>query len=238
MTETAVYLQPAFILQHRKFRETSLILDVLTRDYGRVSLLARGVRKSRSKTAGLLQPFIPLAISYLGRMELKIMTNVEIIPPYHQLQGAALYSGFYINELIGFFLHKDDPHPEIFNHYRECVIDLADSSKTEAALRNFEIDLVHHAGYGLQLNYDLQHNQPLDSLKTYKFDIEQGPIEAEDGKFSGAGLQAISSREFSDPQVLVEAKRLMRTVIDSYLQGKQLKTRLIMSKIIKHTKNA
>ena len=141
MTDSAVYLQPAFILQQRKFKETSLILDVLTRDFGRVSLLAKGVRKAKSKTAGLLQPFIPLAVSYLGKTELKTLTHVEIIPPFIQLQGLALYCGFYVNELVGCFLHQYDPHPEVFAYYGECLSSLSDSSKIEAALRIFELDL-------------------------------------------------------------------------------------------------
>jgi DNA repair protein RecO (recombination protein O) len=101
MTDNAVYLQPAFILQQRKFRETSLIIDVLTRDFGRISLLAKGVRKAKSKTAGLLQPFIPLTLSYVGKSELKTLTDVEITQPFIQLQGLAVYCGFYVNELIG-----------------------------------------------------------------------------------------------------------------------------------------
>ncbi len=238
MTETAVYLQPAFVLQHRRFRETSLIMDVLTRDFGRISVLAKGVRKSRSKTAGLLQPFIPLAISYVGKAELKTLTDVEIIQPYLELQGTAFYSGFYINELIGCFLHKDDPHPEVFNHYGECLISLSDQPKIEAALRNFELHLINNAGYGLQLDHDYHNKRPVDSLKKYQFDVEQGPIEAENGQFSGKALCAISAREFSDPQVLIEAKRLMRLVIDIYLQGKPLKSRTIMTKLITQTRNA
>lgn len=237
MTDTSVYLQPAFILHHRKFRETSLILDVLTRDFGRVSLLAKGVRKARSKTAGLLQSFIPLAISYVGKAELKTLTDAEIIYPYTELQGAALYSGFYINELIGCFLHKDDPHPEVFDHYRECLAALSGPLSIEVALRNFELDLINHAGYGLQLDHDFHNQLPVDSAKQYDFDVERGPIEAAEGKFSGKALNALRSRDFSDSEALMEAKRLMRTVIDVCLQGKPLKSRSIIHKIIKQTKN-
>ena len=77
MDETKVFLQPAFILQHRKYRETSLIIDVLTRDFGIVSILAKGVRKKKSKLAGLLLAFTALKISYSGKNELKILTHVE-----------------------------------------------------------------------------------------------------------------------------------------------------------------
>lgn len=235
MTDTSVYLQPAFILQQRKFRETSLIMDVLTRDFGRISLLAKGVRKPKSLTAGLLQPFIPLAVSYFGKAELKTLTAVESIQPCLQLQGTALYSGFYINELISCFLHKDDPHPEVYDHYRECLSALSEQETMEAALRNFELNLISHAGYGLQLHHVADKKSP---SKKYTFDAEQGLIEDDDGKFSSETLQAISLREFSDPQVLLEAKRLMRTVINACLQGKPLKSRTIINQIIKHTKNA
>lgn len=238
MTDTSVYLQSAFILQQRKFRETSLIMDVLTRDFGRISLLAKGVRKPKSKTAGLLQPFIPLVISYFGKTELKTLTTVESIQPCLKLQGTALYSGFYINELISCFLHKDDPHPEVFDHYRECLSSLAGQETMETALRNFELSLINHAGYGLQLNHIVNKKNPGNPSKKYSFDAELGLIEADDGQFSSETLQAINLREFSDPRVLIEAKRLMRTVIDVCLQGKPLKSRTIINQIIKHTKNA
>lgn len=264
MTESAVYLQPAFILQYRKYRETSLIIDALTRDFGRISLLAKGVRKAKSKTAGMLQPFIPLLISYFGKAELKTLTDVErrtcsrqvggmrtipgdcragsrptcgihsipgdIIQPFSEIKGLALYCGFYINELIGCFLHKYDPHPEVFDHYRECLSGLAEGSNMEAALRQFELNLMENVGYGLQLEYD-DNEKPIDSSKKYDFNVGQGPVEAVNGRFSGKTLQALSSRELTDPQVLSEAKILMRMSIDVYLQGRQLKSRGVINKV-------
>ncbi|HEY8160265.1 MAG TPA: DNA repair protein RecO [Methylobacter sp.] len=234
MTESAVYLQPAFILQQRKYRESSLIIDVLTRDFGRISLLAKGVRKAKSKTAGMLQPFIPLLISYVGKAELKTLTNVEIIQPFNEVKGLALYCGFYINELVVCFLHKYDPHPEVFSDYGECLFALSHSSNIEAALRLFELNLMEYAGYGLQLEHD-DNQRPIEPLKTYDFNVGQGPVEAVDGQFSGKTLQALSARELTDPQVLSEAKILMRIVIDAYLQGKELKSRAVINKIMKHT---
>ena len=234
MTDNAVSLQPAFILQQRKFKETSLIIDALTRDFGRVSLLAKGVRKSRSKSSGLLQPFIPLMISYFGKTELKTLTNVEILQPFTQLQGLALYCGFYVNELVGCFLHQYDPHPEVYSHYDVCLSSLSDSSNIEAALRHFELNLMDAVGYGLQLEYDFSTEKPVEPLTKYHFNVEQGPVEATDGFFSGKTLQAMKSREFTDPQVLIEAKILMKSVINIYLQGKQLKSRAIIHQIIQH----
>lgn len=264
MTESAVYLQPAFILQQRKYRETSLIIDALTRDFGRVSLLAKGVRKTKSKTAGILQPFIPLTISYVGKAELKTLTDVErrayrgdrpvtptgiqtilgdsrpvrgihsipgdIIQPINTIKGMALYCGFYINELVSCFLHKYDPHPEVFGYYGECLSSLADGSGIEAALRLFELRLMECAGYGLQLEYD-DHEKPIEALKKYGFNVGQGPVESVNGQISGKTLQSLSSKQLTDPQVLSEAKLLMRTVIDVYLQGRPLKSRAVISKV-------
>ena len=221
-----------------------MIIDALTRDFGRISLLAKGVRKSKSKTAGILQPFIPLVISYVGKAELKTLIDVErrtgsrpvrgihsdIIQPLSELKGLALYCGFYINELVGYFLHKYDPHPDLFGYYSECLSSLADSSNIEAALRLFELNLIECAGYGLQLEYD-SNEKPIEPFKKYDFNVGQGPVEAVNGLFSGKTLLALSSRELTDPQVLSEAKILMRTVIDIYLQGRQLKSRAVISKV-------
>ncbi len=229
MTESAVHLQPAFILQHRTYRETSLIIDVITQDFGRCSLLAKGVRKVKSKTAGLLQPFVPLALSYVGKSELKTLSAVEVSEPFVRLAGMALYCGFYVNELVSCFLHKDDPNPEVFGYYKQCLINLADSTKLETALRVFELNLMESIGYGLYFGQD----QSLNPSEKYRFTVDAGLVAAEDGVFSSAALKAIVAQEFTEPSVLAEAKLLMRTVIDSHLQGKQLKSRTVINKIIK-----
>lgn len=232
MTETAVLLQPAFILQQRNYRETSLLMDVFTRDFGRLSILAKGVRKAKSRTAGLLQPFVALSISYFGKGELKTLTAVELAQPVIKLTGLAVYCGFYMNELLSCFVHPHDPHPELFNHYQTGLRRLAEGSAIEAALRNFELDLFDNAGYGLQLDYDAHQQKPVEPAKNYQFHVEQGPIEAADGLFSGLALQAIKARAWSDPAVLRAAKVLMRTVIDAHLHGKPLKSRAVISNIM------
>ena len=246
MTETAVYLQPAFILQQHKYRETSLIIDALTRDFGRISLLAKGVRKAKSTSAGLLQPFVPLSLSYLGKAELKTLTAVErracgthampgdMIHPFSGLQGMALYCGFYINELVACFLHKYDPHPEVFDNYQACLFSLAEGSSTEAALRLFELKLMENTGYALQLECD-NHEQAIEPLKKYHVEAGQWPLAAEDGLFSGKTLQALNAKELTDAQVLSEAKMLMRKIIDVHLQGKPLKSRAVIRNIMAAT---
>ena len=233
MTDSVVYLQPAFILQSRNYRESSLLVDAFTRDFGRIPLLAKGVRKPKSRSRGLLQPFIPLAVSFTGKAELKTLTGVEIVHPYSALSGLALYCGFYINELTVSFLHKYDPYPDVFVQYGDCLSQLAEGTAIEPVLRNFEINLIDRIGYGLQLEYDMINRKPVEPSKNYHFDIEQGPVEAGGGDFSGKTLQAINARDFTDPAVLSEAKVLIRRVLDVYLQGKPLKSRAVINSIFK-----
>lgn len=233
MSDTVFHSQPAFVLHQQHYRESSLIIDALTRDLGRVSLIAKGVRTPKSKTAGVLRPFAALSLSFVGKTELKTLTNAEIIGLPYELPGLALYCGFYVNELVRSFLHQYDPHPEVFQDYQECLIGLARAESCEAALRVFELNLMDNIGYGVQLGYDSRHEKPIDPNKKYACTKESGLVEDSAGQFSGAALQAMEQRQFDNPQVLSEAKMLMRTVIDSHLQGKQLKSRSVINNIVK-----
>ncbi len=233
VSNSLVQLQPAFILQHKKYRESSLILDVLTLDHGVVSVLARGVRKPKSKTAGILRAFTALKISYLNRNELKILTQVEPAETAIILQGIPLYCGFYVNELVTYFLHKNDPHPEVYAEYQRCLALLAKNQDTELILRFFELNLIDYIGYGLPLTIDAIKDSPVDAFKKYYYDAETGMIESEVGYIGGATLLKLAARESLSEQALYEAKQLMRRVIDFQLQGKELKSRSVLAKIIK-----
>lgn len=233
MNESVVQLQPAFILQHKKYRETSLIIDILTKDFGVVSVLARGVRKKKSKLAGLLLPFSALKISYVGKNDLKILTHAEQIPLSLDLKGIPLYCGFYINELLYSFLHKHDPHPLIYANYLQCLLLLADSAEVEELLRFFELDLIVCLGYGIQLNIDTLSNEVVKPNVMYIFKGEVGIVEDPQGYISGHTLSTLETRGTLNKQALQEAKLLMRRIISFQLQGKKLKSRLVLAKIIK-----
>jgi len=233
MSDSIVHLQPAFILQHRKFRETSLIIDVLTRDFGIVSILAKGVRKKKSKTAGLLLAFTALKISYVGKHELKVLTNVELDSSPIKLNNLSLYCGFYVNEIVGYFLHKNDPHPEVFAEYQKCLVLLANSKDIEEILRFFELNLIEHVGYGVPLTIDADFETAVQPLKRYCFRCDSGMVESTKGYVCGKTLLLLESRGTLDKQALYEAKQLMRRIIDFQLQGKELKSRAVLANIIK-----
>jgi len=237
MTVESVSLQPAFVLRRQAYRETGLILDVLTRDYGRVPLVAKGVRKAKSKTAALLQPFVPLVLSYWGKSGLKTLVAAETSAATIHLPGLAVYCGYYVNELLGSFLHQHDPHPEVFADYHHCLRRLSGGAELELALRRFELALVKSAGYGLDLQAD-SHGQALQADRRYRFVSDEGLVADPQGAYTGEALLAIDHNEFHHPTVLNEAKRLMRTVIDSHLQGKPLKSRQVIQQVIKHYERA
>lgn len=232
MNDSLVQLQPAFILQHKKYRETSLILDVLTRDYGIVSVLAKGVRKKKSKMAGVLLGFTALKLSYFGKNELKVLTYAELESTHIQLKGLSLYCGFYINELISSFLPKYDPYPEVFFEYQRSLQLLADSKEVEEILRFFELNLLEKLGYGLQLTMQANNEALVNPLNKYHFSGEVGMVESPEGYVYGRTLLAMDAREQLDKQALSEAKKLMRRVIDFLLEGKELKSRAVLAKII------
>ena len=128
MTATRrVQQQPAYVLHHRPFRDTSQLLDVISREHGKVTLVARGSRSAKSKLRGILRPFQPLRLSWFLRSDLGTLTGAEIDAAPLSLSGDALLSAYYVNELVLHFLHRHDPQPEIFDAYAQTVAALASS---------------------------------------------------------------------------------------------------------------
>lgn len=232
MAEFAVYLQPAFILQHRPYRESSVLLEVFTRDFGIVTVLARGVRKEKSKTAGLLQPFSLLLLSYLDKNELKILTAAEMVS-FFSLQRLSLYCGFYVNELVQRFLHKHDPHTDLFIRYQACLQTLMASDAIEQSLRYFELDLLEEVGYGIQLDL-VAGRDTVQCDHYYDFQAELGIVEDQGGSISGQALLALSHREALLGATLSEAKLLTRKMLDVHLQGRPLKSRAVVANVIRY----
>lgn len=233
MSDRLVYLEPAFVLHSRSYRESSLILDVLTKQLGKVSLLARGVKSKKSaETSALLQPFNALLVSFAGNSGLRNLKNVELESPVRQLKGMALYCGFYINELLKHLLHNDDPCPEIYSDYSQFLLFLQNNSNDlEVSLRFFELKLLENLGYGLQLTHDFTRNTEVNSEKKYQFLPDQGPMESEQGFIKGSTLLALERKILDNKQSLMEAKKLMRLVFDFHLQGKKLNSRTLIKKI-------
>lgn len=221
-----VSLQPAFILHTRAFRDNSLLVDLFTRDYGRVHAVARGAKSSRKR--GLLLPFVPLLVSWSGRTDLVSLSKLEPNGLGVNLHGNSLLSGIYINELLVKLLHRDDPHPELFNTYEETLVQLEFVEKIQRSLRVFEKRLLAEVGYGLELTRTA-YGEMIVADKHYYYEHEHGFSPSSDSNttqiFSGATLLAIAQDSLSDITVLKEAKMLMRQLINALLHDRPLRSR-------------
>lgn len=235
-----VAFQPAYILHYRPYRETSLLLDLFSQDHGRIALVSRGTRKSRSPTKALLQPFNPLLISFQGKSELMNLIEVEPNGPHSQLRGDCLLSGFYLNELLMRVLQKHDPHPRLYAVYQQTLLTLQSMPLQQKTLRLFEKKLLEELGYGLQLAHDFATGAPLIHDKNYRFYPEFGfKIGDENDNpasamiFSGKSLLALAREELEDPEVLRDAKRLMRQVLGPLLGPQPLQSRKLFIEVEK-----
>lgn len=241
ITDGRVALQQAYILHRKPYRDTSLLIEAFSPDYGRIGLVARGARGKRSNLQALLQPFQPLLLSWSGRGELHTMTSAEAAGPALSLVGDALISGFYINELLTRLLPRDDPHSGLYHSYRRALEQLRNSVDNEWALRLFERDLLQELGYGLQMTHDSASGQPLEAEVLYCYHIEQGPQSVGTPgpdclAVHGATLLALQAGEARDKQCRRESKRLMRTILQRYLGQRPLASRELFKARYAYTK--
>lgn len=229
--------EPAWLLHHRPFRDSSQILDILSRDQGRLAIVARGSRGAKSKLRGILRPFLPLQLSWFIRSDMGTLTGAEMHGAPLSLSGDALLSGYYVNELILKLLHRHDPQPEIFAAYGSTIERLAGSQGVAPFLRQFEIELLRILGYALNLDHDTEAKEPLRARQKYEYHAEQGAVPASDREregpmvFTGEELMAIRDQQFADAAVLRNAGRLLRNVIAYHLDGKELKSRKVLKEM-------
>lgn len=219
--------EPGFVLHARAFRETSLLLEVLSREHGRVGLVARGARSARSRWKNLLQPFRPLLLGWSQRGELGTLTGAEEVATLPPLVGEALVCGLYSNELLVRFLHRSDPHPEVFTQYRELLFSLSAGEATQPLLRLFERDLLQAVGLGLQLEREQGGRRQVQAGAWYEYLPESGPVPRDpasrpEGQLvSGAALLALRTGQI-EPDQQRELKLLMRRLIRYHLGDKPL----------------
>lgn len=139
---------PGYIVHAAAWRETSLILQILTRDHGVVVVVAKGAKRPYSALRAVLAPFQPLQLAWRGAGEVHTLVRAELAG-YVPVQGRALMSAWYLNELVLQMLPREDPHPRVFDAYHVALHELASGRTAAPALRRFEWTLLHEAGYGL-----------------------------------------------------------------------------------------
>ncbi len=223
-------LQQAYLLHRRPYRETSLLLEVFTRNEGRKGLVARGARRGKSPRNATLQAFQALLLCWSGRGELGTLTNLECSGQPMRLSGKPLLSGFYLNELLMRLLHRHEPHPGLFDAYHQALSGLHQGLPAEPVLRLFETRLLGALGYGLNLTHCIDTDAPLDPGVRYHYQHDRGawlspPAGVDTIPVSGATLLALHDGAISDAGQLHEAKHLLRQALGHHLGDKPLQSR-------------
>jgi DNA repair protein RecO (recombination protein O) len=225
--------QPAFVLHSYPYRETSLIIDVLSRDHGRLALVAKGAKRPHSALRGVLQTFQPLALSWSGKSEVRTLTGAEWVGGMLPLTGGALLCGFYVNELLVKFCAREDPHPQLFHHYVVTMTRLAHDEPPVQVLRSFERVLLRETGYAMSLDRTVARKAVLPEGR-YVFDPERGVREASDDwpaqwpVVAGQTLLDMEQDDYHRAQTVAQSKTLMRFLLNTYLGGTPLATRQIL----------
>ncbi|MBI2379832.1 MAG: DNA repair protein RecO [Gammaproteobacteria bacterium] len=218
---------PAYVLHSRPYRETSLLLDVLSAEQGRISLVARGARGAKSPWRAVLQPFVPLLMSWAGQGELATLRGAEARGLSRLPGGQGMLCGFYLNELLTRLLQRQDAQPEVFAAYEACLSRLC-VEPAEPVLRAFELELLDAMGYGAALDCD-ERGADLAPGAYYRYWSERGLAVSERREpgldFPAEHLLAIARRDFSDAEVLRAAKFLSRQLLAPLLGNKPLRSR-------------
>jgi DNA repair protein RecO (recombination protein O) len=226
--------QPAFVLHSYPFRETSLVVELFTRDFGRVAVVAKGARRPKSSLRGVLLAFQPLLVSWSGKGELYTLIRAEWHGGYHPLKGLSLICGFYLNELLLKLLPRHDAHERLFEIYARTLTTLEPERDPSGILRGFEKELLRELGYAVTLDRDVESGHTIAAEQRYTYVVERGPVSAGDDRerngveLLGQTLLDMQSGDYSSAVTQQQSKALMRTLINHYLGDQVLHTRQLL----------
>jgi len=220
--------EPAFVLATWPWKETSLIVELLTRSHGRVTVAARGAKRPAGRFRGLIDFFTPLLVSFSGRGEVKNLTGARWLGGLKPVSGEGLLTGFYLNELILKLTAREVVQPGLFEAYTRTLTQLAsdEAYRADRAMRTFEVELLRLCGWGQRLE-----GEPFEGV-VCNGEILEAPEAAGSGQgvYSREVVRAVLMADFSEEQTLHEARALLREIIEYYAGGKTLETRRTLLK--------
>ncbi|MGH8134454.1 MAG: DNA repair protein RecO [Steroidobacteraceae bacterium] len=231
-----IALAPGYILHHRPWRDTSRILEVLTREHGRFTLFARGVRGPTARLAPVLQPFQPLLLSWSGRGEAPQLTGAERAAAVAALPPGCLMAAFYLNELLLKLTTRHDPHTGLFDHYHATLGALRAGAPLEPALRVFEKRLLEVLGYGLDLATEAHSGKRIEPDGYYHFRAGEGLVPAvagAAGALAGHSLMALSREQLRGTRELEDSRRVLRAALAHLLEGRPLAVRAVAKSMVR-----
>lgn len=228
---TRISLQPAFVLHTRPYRETSLLVDLLTYRHGRIAAVARSARRSRSRFRAVLRSFDAILVSWTGNGDLVSLTQAEHTGMVCDLRGESLVCGMYMNELLVRLLTRHDPCTDIFTSYQKTIAALVNGSN-QGMLRLFELQLLDAIGYGVNCEEDV-HGDAIVAGSWYRYLPERGfMVVAQDpvrDTIMGHEIQSIAQRTLEGDDVLAVAKRITRQALSHAMSHRPIKSRELLT---------
>lgn len=223
--------QSVYVLHSYPFKETSLVVELFSQEFGRVAAVAKGARRPRSAMRGMLQSFQLLSGTWSGKNELKTLHSLDWAHGLVNLQGEALMCGFYMNELLLRLLPREDAHEALFDYYQTTLSTLSKSTDLATHLRRFELKLLQELGYAVPLIAD-EHGEVILASKQYRYEAEFGaraPHENHNGvQLSGSTLLDMAKDNYQNSLTQAQSKQLMRYLLAHYLGDKPLHTRQLL----------
>jgi len=234
--------QYAFVLHSRPFKENQQLVELLTEDEGKVSALVYVGQSKRSIKKGLIQPFLPLNITFKGKdTSLKRISNIEASAKSYPLSRHSLYSGFYVNELLVRLLNNDIVCEVLFSQYQLTLASLSENLPIAPQLRQFELCLLEELG--LSFDFSPVFHKNSDNIAGFYYIEEQGFVPAykysissiKTPWFNTEHLQTIAQhihhgKVIIDSEIEQTFKLLMRNVLNHLLDGKPLNSRKLFEK--------
>ena len=223
--------QATYVLHTYPFKETSLVVELFTEQFGRIATTAKGARRPRSAMRGMLQSFQPLSATWSGRLELKTLHSLDWRGGLLLLQGEALMCGFYMNELLLRLLPREDAHEALFAYYSDTLKTLTTTDDLATTLRRFELKLLQELGYAIPLLLD-ENDQAIAPDTQYRYEAEYGACALSSTKngiqLQGNTLLAMAKDDYSSAQTKQQSKQLMRYLLAHYLGDQPLHTRQLL----------
>lgn len=229
--------QPVLLLGSTPWRESSLLVEAFSRDYGRILLLARSARKRQSELRGVLVPFVPLSASWYGQQELKTLHRAEWLGGWPQPQGRALFGALYVNELVLKLTAREDPHPPLYQALAAVLQQLACERDSAASLRRFEWTLLQQLGLAPDISRD-DAGRPIEAEQRYWLRAEHAPQAlpaqarppTEGMAVHGHTLLALGRQDWSHPDAAGAALQLNRMLLDFRLP-EGIKSRQVLQQL-------
>jgi DNA repair protein RecO (recombination protein O) len=227
--------QPVYVLHTYPFKETSLVVELFSQQFGRIAAVAKGARRPHSAMRGMLQSFQLLEGAWSGKNELKTLHSLDWSAGLTLIKGEALMCGFYMNELLLRLLPREDAHENLFAYYQSTLNTLATSpdlaANTATTLRRFELKLLQEMGYAVPLQID-ENDAPIDANKNYCYEVEYGACDLNSTKngvqLSGKTMLDMARDDYADTTTQSQSKQLMRYLLAHYLGDKPLHTRQLL----------